>query len=422
MNTSTTWLEGVKDIESVTLKKDLKTDVVVVGAGIAGVLSAYMLSKAGKKVAIIEKGGLEDAVTAYTTAFITYVIDTDASDLIKMYGKDKTSKIWKSGAEGIDLIEKIVKDENIDCEFERVSEYMYALTDGEVKDLEEMKDTAHELGFTHKLGKGNDLGFKTTGVLEVPDQAKFHPLKFVVALKEIMKKRGVEIYQNTEALSLKSMKKDGKETTMVETKHGSVSADFCIVATYKPFNKPRELFAHTGPYVSFVFELEIPKGVIKDGMYIDLRNPYHYIRVDKKNATHDRLVIGGEDHRKEVPMPDEKNYRALEDYIKEIMPDLKYTIEKKWVGTMLENIDGLPYIGSYSTKHPHELAATGFSGNGMQFSAIAAQIFHDRILGKPNPYAAIYNVHRGTRPYNFMKKFLDYAGELFGGYVKNLFK
>ena len=421
MNTST-WLSDTEDGSFPQLKKNIETEIVIVGAGMAGTLSAYLLAREGKKVVLLEKSGIQNSTTSFTTAFITYDIDTDVSDLIKMFGKEKTKKIWQSGAEAIDLIEKIVKEENIDCEFERVSQYVYAENEKEYESLEEESRVAVDIGFTHPLNKDCQFGFITSGAMEIPAQAKFHPLKFLVALKEKAKKYGVEIYQETEVLELTNSSKNGKSIITAKTKQGNVSADFCIISTYKPFNNPKELFAHTGPYVSFVYELEIPKGAIKYATYLDLKNPYHYMRIDKKSDTHDRMIIGGEDHRKEVPMPDEKNFTALLDYVKKIMPELEYRIVQKWSGTLLENIDGLPYIGAYSKKHPHELACTGFSGNGMQFSAIAAKIFTDRITGKNNPYASLYSPYRGVRPYNFIKKVIDYVGEFFGGYMKNLFK
>lgn len=417
---TTTWLSSIDLPETLSpLKRDTACDVVIIGGGITGNLSAYFLAKAGKDVVVLEQKDLKNTVTAYTTAWISCVIDTDLSSLANMYGRNGARRIWDSGLEAIRDIEKIIKGENISCEFKKVSDFSYATSESEMETLKEEAKIAKDLGFEVAVHPKDKLPFKNLGSIEVKNQAKFHPLKFIVGVREKAIKYGVKYFENTKALSIY-----GKERIEIKTSEGSVFAKYAIVATYNPFNEPKELFAHKGMYISYINEIEIEKNILEEGMYEDNKSPYHYFRVDKGmgESGRDRVILGGEDHRKELPISKEKNFKALKEYFQNLFPNAKFEITKKWTGPILETIDGLPYIGVYDKEHPNRLVATGFSGNGMTYSAISARILSDLILGNNNPYAGIYTPLRKTKPYNFMTKFRDYALVLFGGYVKNIFK
>jgi glycine/D-amino acid oxidase-like deaminating enzyme len=209
---------------------------------------------------------------------------------------------------------------------------------------------------------------------------------------------------------------------VVTTKSGNkITAEWSIMTTYQPFKNPKELFAKKGMYKSYVYEIEIPKGIIGEGMYEDAHTPYHYFRIDSKGSF-DRMIVGGEDHRFEIPFPEDKSFRALEEYVKDALHGVEYKITKKWTGNVLENVDGLPYIGQFSKVKSRQLVATAFSGTGMHFSMISGQVFRDIILNRSNQDIELYNAGRHVRAYHLAKKFIDYAEEFFGGVVKNLFK
>lgn len=412
-----TWLGDVTLLPvRPSLSGDITTEVVIIGAGLAGTLSSYLLSKAGKRVAVLEKKDISHSITAYTTAWLNCVIDTDLSDLMEMYTPAGAKKIWTSGMEAIDLIEKIAKEENIDCDFSHVSHYRYTTSDKEMENLKEEHSSAKQLGFETFLHDKRKLPWANSGSLELKNQAKFHPIKFLVGLRAAAEKYGAVFYDNTEVQKL-----EGGEVVVALTKSGTVKADYSITATYQPFNKPPELFAHKGMYVSYVLEANIPKNTIPEGLYEDEKNPYHYFRIDNSGKS-DRMVLGGEDHRKEIPIPKDKNFRALKSYLAKLLPDTKYEIVREWSGSILETIDGLPYIGKYSKKYDNRLIATGFSGNGMTYSAVASQILRDIILKKQNPYIDLYSASRKAKLYNLMKKGRDFSSEFFGGFVKNIFK
>ncbi len=413
---TTTWLSDIEKKAYPPLEGHVATDVVIVGAGLVGSISAYLLAKEGKKVIVIDKGDIEYATTAYTTGWITTNIDTDFTNQLKMYGTEKTKAIFDSGNAAIDAIERIVKEENIACDFVRSSVFMYASNYKETRFLEREHQAAQSAGIQLGLEKKTLKGFKNLYGHEFPQQAKFHPLKFVQGVQEAAMRYGAQFHHFTEAVDVK-----GVSPVVVVTKKGTISALHCILATYQPLGNPKELFAKKGMYKSYVVEAQIPKGLINEGMYLDCANPYHYFRVDP-GAEHDRIIFGGEDHRKEVPVSAEKNFQALQEQLRFLIEGTEYDVVREWVGNVLESVDGLPYIGVYAPEYPNRLIATGFSGNGMHFSMIAAQVFRDIILGKENRDRELYDARRTIQPYHFFKKTINFVGEFVGGALKNLFK
>ncbi|HEV8601568.1 MAG TPA: FAD-binding oxidoreductase [Patescibacteria group bacterium] len=270
-----------------------------------------------------------------------------------------------------------------------------------------------KLGFESRLKNDDALNLKNFEYLEVPNQAKFHPLKFLYALAEIAEKKGVKIFENTEATKISS-----KDVLTVSTKDSKIKTSDVIVATYKPFNNPREVFAKKGMYKSYMLELEIPKNLLAEALYSDQSNPYYYFRVDKGHAF-DRMLLGGADHREELPVSEAKSYKALKEHLHNILGDVQYKIIKKWPGPILESSDGLGLIGEYK---PHQFLATGFSGNGMTYSAISAIMFKDYVLGKKNDWTEVFDPKRPFKLSSILKKGKDYIEEFFGGAVRNTFK
>ena len=239
------------------------------------------------------------------------------------------------------------------------------------------------------LSKKNTLPFEQYGFLEVKDQAKFHPLKFLSGVAEIVAASGGKIFEHSKALSLK----EGPGVSTVKLAAGSVMAKDVIVATYAPFNNPRIGKYKKGMYSSYVFEIRLPEGIFPEGLYWDTESPYHYFRIDRRGAF-DRMILGGEDHRSELPVSQKKKFDALEKYLAGLLGGRSYEILRKWIGAVLEPASGLPLIGAYK---PHQFVATAFSGNGMTYAMVSALIFRDLILGQKNPWIHIFDRHLRPR-------------------------
>lgn len=414
-----TWLATASLPEYPKLKKDIETEVAIIGGGLAGLFSAYTLAKAGKKVAVLESDRFFQMGSGFTTGFLTQNIDTDIKDQVSMFGDKGTKLIWESHGRAIDLIEKIARAEKIDCEFMRCTNYVYANDRKEFRELEEEFKEMKRLGFPVSMSKAK-LGIKNRGVMETRNQGKFHSVKFAAGLLKALERMGVELYERTEVTRIERVGK-GNDFVVVAGKH-SVRAPWTLTATYQPFNNPKEVFLQKGMYVSYILELEVPKGKYKEGIYEDLDNPYHYFRVDKGKGRRgkDRILIGGEDHRKEIftKTMEKKSYKALEEYAEELFGK-KYPTVRKWSGYILEPVDGLAFIGEYD---PGNLITTAFSGTGMTYSGITAVMVRDIVLGKKNPYVKLYDPKRTPTLNQLWKKGRDYTEEFFRGAVANLAK
>jgi glycine/D-amino acid oxidase-like deaminating enzyme len=406
----------IKDMpEFEPLEGDSSADVCVIGGGLAGAWTAYLLAKEGRAVVLVEADRIGRAATLYTTAFITQVIDTDLSDLVKMFGREKARLSWQAGGDAIDLIESVIKEEKIDCDFSRVPIYTYARSDKEFAVLREEAEQAKELGFGAQL-LGRPLeGFLNEGAMEVTQQAKYHPMKFLKGLVKAAQKHGAKFYEQTEAVDVSY---SGESARILLKGGGVVEAADVVVATYEPFNNPKPTHFKKGMYITYVYGLEMPQGSLPVGLYEDLNNPYHYFRVDDEDDKQ-TMIVGGEDHRAELGFEESKSFRALKEYIDETFPKVKYKITHKWQGGILEPSDGLPLIGAYDH---HQYVASAFSGNGMTYSAISGRVITDLILGRESRYELLYDPKRSLEGKPLLYKFRDYAGEFFGGAVKNLFK
>lgn len=395
------------------LTENISADVAIVGGGLTGILSAYFLSQAGKKVVLVEKDSLGRGATDRTTAFITQAIDTNLQDLVKMFDRDKARLIWQSGADAIDAIQEIIEKENIQCDFMRCPAYIYARTGRQFRKLKVEHAVAQDLGFQVELVSDGKLPFKNAGYLKLPHQAKFDARKFLRAVAEKAVAAGARIFENTEIIKVS----DGDAAEVIVKDGSVISANDVIITTHLPFNNPKITHFKKGVYKSYVLETRLPHSDLEEAIYWDQYNPYNYFRVDK-DSDGKQITFGGADHRMEIPMKSKRNFRALEKRLKEILGDVKYEITLKWSGPIIESSDGIPLIGEYA---PHRYLATAFSGNGMTYAAVSALMFRDILSGKANPWIDLYNPKRKFTIYRLYKKGIDYTVKFFGGAVRNIF-
>ncbi len=408
----TAWTKSAKAPRAYpALERDHATEVAVIGGGLTGVMTAYLLAKEGLAVTLIEKKRIGMDTTAFTTAFITQVVDTSLAGLISMLGVPAARGVWESHAHGMELIADIIREEKIACEFLRVPARVYANRARDLRDLRRENDLAVELGFPGRVRRANSFGFRNEGVWEVPGQAKFHPLKFVFGLAEKLSRLGVRVHESTEAIDM-----TGDVRPVVRLKHGKrIRADRVVIATYYPFQKPRATFLKKGMYVSCAIEALLPKGLVPEGIYFDLANPYHYFRIDPAGRT-DRLILGGADHREEIHMDERKNYAGLKEHLAAILPGIHPRMVRRWTGPILEPSDGLALIGETA---PRQFTATAFSGNGMTYAGITALMARNWVLGRPDPWKNLYDPKRKMTVKSLAKKARDYTGELIGGALRN---
>ncbi len=414
----TTWQYETKVPPRPPLSGDAACDVVIVGAGMAGTLAAYLLAKEGKSVIVLDKGtGLDAAATPYTTAFLSADVDTDLADLKDMFGERRAYDVWRSGRDAIDGIERIARDEGIECSLVRVPEYWLATSEDGYESLRAEAEEGRRAGFEIDFVVPEQLPIKTHGAFRLRSQGKFQPLDFLLGVRSRAEMLGARFYDATPVTAV-----TGDHPIVAHTERGTVSADDCIVATYLSIENPLRIFAKKGMYVSYICEFSIPAGALPEATYLDDQNPYHYARVDAGRGVRggDRLIIGGEDRRKQLPTDDEKQFAALRAWAAERFPDLPRTLVRSWSGPVLETFDGLPYIGRPSHKRPHLHVATGFSGNGMTYSMTAARILADEIMGRHSQYARVFDPYREVTLQGVLYKARDYIQEFEAGWLRNV--
>ncbi|HEV2094963.1 MAG TPA: FAD-dependent oxidoreductase, partial [Chthoniobacterales bacterium] len=230
MNTTSYWLDSAKLPKFRPLARSLSVDVLVVGAGVTGLMAAYLLKKAGLRVAVLERERLASRDTGHTTAHLTCVTDARLHELVKTFGRQHAQAAWDAGAAAIDEIERIVRTEMIDCEFSRVPGYLHAPVSGGQSDerakLKKDAKLANEFGFN--AAYLDRVPFMQTPGVRFADQAKFHPLKFLAALAQLIQRDGSHIFENSAVTKFDAKKKRAQA-------HGHwINFDRVILATNNP--------------------------------------------------------------------------------------------------------------------------------------------------------------------------------------------
>ncbi|MCR4280693.1 MAG: FAD-binding oxidoreductase [Candidatus Komeilibacteria bacterium] len=393
---------------------DIEADIVIIGGGITGLLCAYKLMQGNQKIVLLEADKIGQGATLYTTAFATQVIDTNIGDLVKMIGAKKADLVWEGGGQAIKLLEEIVREHEINCEFMTCSNYMFARTKKEMKLLRLQDEGLKKINRRSSIKEDDVLPFDNLGYIEIQNQAKFHPLKFIAELVNILERGRVHIYEQSKILNMTPEKGFIK----LQTKEAAIITNDVVVATYYPFNNPKSTLFKKGMYKSYVLEAKIPAGLFPNAIYEGLDNPYHYFRVDGQKSD-DRIIIGGEDHRADIKVAEKKNYHALEQYLRQLIKTDEYEIVRQWAGPVLEPSDGLPLIGAVKK---HHYIATAFSGNGLTYAGVAAIVLNNLVNGRSHPWQKIYDPKRPPSFKQLWIKGLDYGEEFFRGAVRNTWR
>src|ERR687891_1711202 len=385
-------------------------DVIIVGGGIAGMTTAYLLSKSGKKVVVIEDGYIGSGETGRTTAHITHALDDRYYNLEQKHGLDGARSAANSHTAAINLIESTVKEENIDCDFERLDGFLFLDPTDTKESLDKELEATHKAGIntTEIVEKAPLQSFNTGPCIRFPNQAQFQPLKYLRGLYHAIIRNEGQIFTETHAQEVNS---DGIKTLNDHT----VKAKSIVVATNAPIiDKTSKIYDKQDAFRTYVIGARIKKGAIPTALYWDTGNqnsenlvaPYHYVRIQKRDnnednddKNYDLLIIGGEDHQTGNFSSDddiEKRYSRLESWAKDRFPI--EAIEYRWSGQVMEPQDSIAFIGHNPGDNRNNIyIATGDSGNGITHGTIAGILLTDLILGKSNPWTALYDPSRKPR-------------------------
>lgn len=378
------------------LSKDTSANVCIIGAGIAGLTTAYLLAREGKAVIVLDDGPIGGGMTGRTTAHITNALDDRFYELERLFGEEGAQVAAQSHTAAIDRIEAIVRQEKIDCEFERVDGYLFLAPNGRVKVLEDELPAAHRAGLINirRIDRAPLESFDTGPCLHFPGQGQFHPLKYLTGLVQAIERDGGQIFTGTHADEI-----EGGTDAHVTTSSGyTITADALVVATNSPVNDLVAIHTKQAPYTTYVIGARIPSGSVPTMLLWDMPaeagDPYHYIRIERA-GDHDVLIVGGEDHKTGQQHDGSQRWGKLEQWTRNRFP-MTEAIEFRWSGQVMEPIDGLAFIGQNPADADNVFIATGDSGMGMTHGTIAGILLTDLIMGRANPWTELYNPSRKT--------------------------
>lgn len=382
-----------------------EVDVIVVGGGIAGMTTAYLLSKSGKKVVLIEDGYIGSGETGRTTAHITHALDDRYYDLEQTHGIQGATIAAESHTAAINLIESVVNEEKIDCDFERLDGFLFLDRSDNKESLDRELQATHRAGIreTEIVEQAPLNSFNTGPCIRFPNQAQFQPLKYLRGLCQATLRNGGRIFTQTHAQEIKSDSIKTSDGYVVEARN-------IVIATNAPvIDKMSKIYDKQNAYRTYVIGAKIKKNTVPKALYWDTGDhdsenivaPYHYVRIQRmdNDKNYDLLIVGGEDHQTGSTSSDEdveKRYSKLESWTKERFPIEEGGIEYRWSGQVMEPQDSIAFIGHNpgDENNTTTYIATGDSGNGITHGTIAGILLTDLIMGKDNPWSSLYNPSR----------------------------
>ncbi len=386
------WTSTADIPASVPLTSDTSADACVIGAGIAGLTTAYLLTQMGTSVVVLDDGAIGSGMTGMTTAHLANALDDRYFSIERMHGGGGACLAAQSHTAAIDRIEAIVERERIACDFERVDGYLFAGPEHDEAYLDRELAAAHRAGLQNvaKIGRA-PLAWDTGPSLRFPRQGQLHPLKYLAGLAQAVERGGGRIFTGTHADRIK-----GGDAASVTTRRGTVSAGAIVVATNVPVNDRLVIHTKQAPYMTYAIGGRVPRGSVPHALYWDTGDPYHYIRVHPlRDSEHDVLIVGGEDHKSGQAEDTDQRHARLEAWTRErftMMGEVAFT----WAGQVMNTVDGLAFIGRNPMDHDNVYIVTGDSGMGMTYGTIAGMLITDMMQGRLNPWQALYDPSRKT--------------------------
>lgn len=389
--TTSVWHASASLPEYPPLQGDTRADVCVVGAGIAGMTTAYMLLRAGKTVVVIDALGIGAGETGRTTAHF-FPPDERYFEIERRFGADKAALVADSFRKAIDCVDSIVRTEQIDCEFERLDGFLVSPDHVWDDTLEQEYAVTTRMGLNvRRLERVPGLSFDTGPCLRFAGQAQFHPLKYLAGLAEAIVRMGGRIHGATRALDIA-----GDSTLQtVKTEYGSIQAGAVVVATNTPFNDRVVMHTKQAGYQTYVVAMRVPRDALPRFLLWDTGDPYYYVRL--AHAPHDSsyelLVVGGQDHKTGQDSQPQKRWDLIEAWTRARFP-MAGQVDYRWSGEVMEPSDGLAFLGRNPLDHANVYLITGDSGNGITHCTAGAILVSDLIQGRRNDWAELFSPSR----------------------------
>jgi glycine/D-amino acid oxidase-like deaminating enzyme/nitrite reductase/ring-hydroxylating ferredoxin subunit len=415
MKTTPYWLDGV-DWSLSPLSEDIHTEVLVIGAGITGLTTAWLLAREGVKVVLVDREDPARRDTGHTTAHLTYMTDTRLSDLVAAFGRREALLAWQAGAAAMDLIRQTVGELALDCELKTVPGYLVAAEGDDIAEeraaLAEEAEWARQAGFDVRLI--DEAPVTGRPGIRFADQMEFHPIHYLQGLASEARSSGARIFANTEVTAFED------EPRRVKAGQHWIHYERVVIATHVPLQGNAgtlgaALFqTKLALYSSYAIAARIPAVSVTEMIWSDTADPFLYLRMHRSGAS-GIAILGGEDHKTGQAERTDERFRRLEQTLAKILPEAVVT--HRWSGQVVETVDGLPYIGE---AEEGQFVATGFSGNGMTFGTTAAMMARDWVNGTRNPWSKLFEPGRktGSAVAEYLKENADFPARMVTGRLK----
>lgn len=395
--TVSNWMAEAEAVRYPPLEDSLHADVCVVGAGIAGISTAYHLALEGQAVVVLDAGIIGvSGETPRTTAHLSDAIDDRYTELERLYGLEHMRMAAESHTAAINRIAQTVNAEGIDCDFARLDGYLFLAPGDHPKVLEDERDAARRAGLINvHLVHHNKLGEHPLGPsLCFPEQAQLNIRPYMQRLIEVIQARGGRVFAETRVTKISG----GKPARIETERQATITANHVVIATNSPFNDRVVMHTKIAAYRSYVIALPVPLGSIRPALYWDTGDPYHYVRLAHGalgERNEDLLIVGGEDHKTGQAEDGPQRWARLEKWTRERIA-LAGPVRYRWSGQIMETIDALGFIGRNPLDADNVYIVTGDSGHGVTHATIAAMLLTDLISGRANPWEKLYDPARKT--------------------------
>lgn len=412
--TNSYWLDSIHSYDYPALEDDITVDVAIVGGGMVGISSAYMLTQRGLKVAVAEASNILQGTTGHTTAKVTSQHSLIYARLIKEMGAELAGQYAEANESAIKEIHRTIELQGIECDFSWLPAYIYTQSERYIKDIQDEAKAAKELGIEAAYIDEIPLPFRIWAAMRFDGQAQFHPVKYLSALAQYVTNHGGHIFEDTVAVNLED------KPVAVLTKRGPrIKANKIIVASHYPFFDGGGLFI-TRIYADRSYVVAIKaKEKFPEGTFINAETPTRSLRA-QRDGDDEIILVGGEHHKTGDEINTNVHYQNLIDFAHNTftVTDISY----RWSTQDCMTIDGVPFVGNLTPRSPDIYVATGFNKWGMTNSTASAMILTDLITKGDSPWAPVYNPSRFNLASikTFLVQNADVAKELVTGKMARL--
>ncbi len=367
------------------LQTDTTADVVVVGAGITGLTAAYLLSRAGRQVVVVDSGRIAGGTSGGTTAHLTTDYDHDYDVLIKAYDLRTAKLVEQSLRSSIEQVDELQRELGIDCDFRRVPGYYYSEDSDGASDVRRLLAAYQAMDLPADISRV-PLPMHASLGMTIPNQAKFNPVAYLHGLAENCKRLGrCRIYEHTQVVSVDA----GDKVTLTTAAGHKLEAQDVILATHIPIGRS-VLDSELVPMRSYVLAVSLlPDEPLPQGLFWDTAEPYHYIRTAMIDGT-PLVLVGGCDHRTGEGQA-AAAFAELETYARQRFRVA--SVPYQWSAQLYDSTDHLPFIG-LAPGQKHVRVATGFGGDGMTLGSLAGSMLSRQLLGEKTEYDDLYRPGR----------------------------